>query len=998
MNKKLKEILKDYQIPNFEEKIDIIKLWYKAYADGILKQKTESQCEQAFNQDFFGKILGYTTFPNEVYTIDPKANTEISGQKPDAILGYFSKDKNKIVAVVEIKDVNKPLDKSQQREGNLTPVQQAFKYKPQYKNCEFVIATNFYETRLLKDNQLDYESFTLDSLLDEKDNYFQFKKFYYLLNSENFISNGNKTKIEELVLEIRIEQELITKNFYNLYKDLRLNLMRDIWSNNKDKQNIDFTIKKAQKIVDRVVFICFCEDKNLLPDNTLERVLKQSENNLMSLWDSLKGLFNLIDIGSSKLEIPEGYNGGLFAEDLDLDSLKINDKALIELLKLGHYDFEYDLSVNILGHIFEQSISDLEEIKNKVEKIEEDKKESKRKKDGIFYTPDYIVDYIVKNSLGRYLEEKENILKEKHNLKEEIQDKTYKEREKKVYEEYQVFLQNIKVLDPACGSGAFLVRVFDYLLEENKRVGKILGDSLFNSEVYFRTILKNNIFGVDLNEESIEITKLSLWLKTAQKGKKLTTLDNNIKCGNSLIEDKKIAGEKAFNWKEEFKEIMNNGGFDVIIGNPPYVPAESISQNQKDFFINNYKSAFGRINIYAIFYEKAINIIKDKGVISFINPYTILKNQYFIEIRRLILENTSILQIVDFKNTKIFEDAAVDSIIMILKKSLENNNIVLIDEIKDFIGQDYRISKYKKEDLIEHKDLAFILNGSSEFINKLYINSKKVSEVVDFNQGIITGDNKKFIFNYNKNVNCKPVISGGDFNRYTEPNSTSFVEYSNNLHRPRKRDIFEIDQKILLRQTGSYPICTIDYRKYYTLDTVHNGIIIDENFDIKYLLCLLNSKLIKYIYNQQINEDGKIFAQVKIIYVNELPIKILDKNNQIQFANKADIVLFKNKELQNNSNKFIELLRSNFNIEKINTKLENWYNLDFSDFKKELKKNKIELKGENEENWLERFNRLKQEIIEILNIVNQTDKEIDQMVYKLYNLSEDEIKIVENNI
>ncbi|MEZ7821116.1 MAG: N-6 DNA methylase, partial [Patescibacteria group bacterium] len=663
-DKKLKEILKDYQIPNFEEKINIIKLWYKAYVDGILKQKTESQCEQAFNQDFFGKILGYVSFPNELYTIEPKASTETSGQKPDAILGYFSKDKHKIVAVVEIKDVNKPLDKSQQREGNLTPIQQAFKYQTQYKNCEFVIATNFYETRLLKDDQLDYESFTLDGLLDEKDNYFQFKKFYYLLNSENFVSDGNKTKIEELVLEIRVEQELITKNFYNLYKDLRLNLMRDIWSHNKDRQNIDFTIKKAQKIVDRVVFICFCEDKNLLPENTLERVLKQSENNLMSLWDSLKGLFNLIDTGSNKLEIPEGYNGGLFAEDSDLDSLKISDKALIELLKLGHYDFEYDLSVNILGHIFEQSISDLEEIKNKVEKTEENKKESKRKKDGIFYTPDYIVNYIVKNSLMKYLGEKENSLKEKYNLHEDIQDKTYKERERKVYEEYQLFLQNIKVLDPACGSGAFLVRVFDYLLEENKRVGKILGDSLFNSEIYFRTILRNNIFGVDLNEESIEITKLSLWLKTAQKGKKLTTLDNNIKCGNSLIDDKNVVGEKAFNWEREFKDVFDVGGFDIVVGNPPYVRADIDDknyQNQRRWIesCGKYETVYEKWDLMVAFFEKGLKLLKNNGYFSFISSNSITTSKYAYKLQDWILSNFEIKSLDYYENIEVFKNVGV---------------------------------------------------------------------------------------------------------------------------------------------------------------------------------------------------------------------------------------------------------------------------------------------------------------------------------------------------
>jgi len=205
--------------------------------------------------------------------------------------------------------------------------------------------------------------------------------------------------------------------------------------------------------------------------------------------------------------------------------------------------------VNILGHIFEQSISDIEQLKGELlgEEITTDelveKKESKRKKDGIFYTPEYIVDYIVQNSLMVYLEEKENECLAKY------------KKENEAYQAYQHILQNIKVLDPACGSGAFLVKVFDYLYAENKRVGQIV-KSLFDDDEIYKSILRNNIYGVDLNPESVEITKLSLWLKSAQKGKKLNNLDDNIKCGNSLIDDPAVAGERAFDWQKEFSDIM----------------------------------------------------------------------------------------------------------------------------------------------------------------------------------------------------------------------------------------------------------------------------------------------------------------------------------------------------------------------------------------------------------------------------------------------------------
>jgi type II restriction/modification system DNA methylase subunit YeeA len=142
-----------------------------------------------------------------------------------------------------------------------------------------------------------------------------------------------------------------------------------------------------------------------------------------------------------------------------------------------------------------------------------------------------------------YLEEKENECLAKY------------KKENEAYQAYQHILQNIKVLDPACGSGAFLVKVFDYLYAENKRVGQIV-KSLFDDDEIYKSILRNNIYGVDLNPESVEITKLSLWLKSAQKGKKLNNLDDNIKCGNSLIDDPAVAGDRAFDRNKEFSDIM----------------------------------------------------------------------------------------------------------------------------------------------------------------------------------------------------------------------------------------------------------------------------------------------------------------------------------------------------------------------------------------------------------------------------------------------------------
>lgn len=690
-NSLIKERLDKIKIPDFENKIYIIKRWHDDYHNGTLKEDKETSREQAYNQDVFVKILGYREKPEKPYSIEPKATTN-SGQLPDAIIGTFEEDNINLSAVIELKGASIPLDKPQRREGNMSPIQQAFKYKIQYPKCPFVIASNFYEFRLFQDNQLDYEVWTLDDLVDESDNYYNLRKFYYLLNKDNFTSDKGNSVTQNLLTDIRIEQEDITKKFYKEYRELRLELLRNIYQKNKSvRDNIELGIEKAQKIIDRVVFVCFCEDSGLLPDNSLARVLKYSENSFGSLWNTLKGFFEGIDKGSEKLEIPEGYNGGLFKNDEDLNNLHIDDEVLKKLATISKYNFSEDLSVTILGHIFEQSISDLEEIKRKVNDDNniDNISVSKRKKDGIFYTPDYIVDYIVQNSLGKYFSEKEEELKIKHKLKEDILDKNYEKREQLAYQEYQVFIEGVKVLDPACGSGAFLVKVFDYLLEENKRVGQILGGGLFNDEQLYKDILKKNIFGVDLNSESVEISRLSLWLKTAQKNKKLTSLDENIKCGNSLVNNPEFAGSKAFDWNKEFSKIMEEGGFDVIVGNPPYIKEAT----NKDAFKGLHdKSCYqGKMDLWYLFGSLGIDLLKKEGLLSFIAPSNWITNDGASKFRNKILETSKIVKFVDFGDYKVFNDAGIQTMIFVLEKNADNTKYAV----------DFQRIKHKKNSLEE---------------------------------------------------------------------------------------------------------------------------------------------------------------------------------------------------------------------------------------------------------------------------------------------------------
>jgi type I restriction-modification system DNA methylase subunit len=271
----------------------------------------------------------------------------------------------------------------------------------------------------------------------------------------------------------------------------RLTLREEIWHNlldlNAEKHyGRNFYLYKVQKLIDCIIFIRFCKENGAL-DN--DAVLEALNNKFVpGKYNRLKFLFQAMDGGNPEIDIAK-FNGGLFATDADLDCLNISDEIIDKIVILYAHDFGSDLDVNILGHIFEQSISDLENLTGDNEK--------KRKKDGVFYTPSYITEYIVREAVGGWLADSKAAIKAK-------------DASKDWWKEYAEKLKSIKVLDPACGSGAFLVKVFDYLQNEWREVQKHI-----KMEWTYKDILTHNIYGVDINPASIGITKLSLWLKTA---------------------------------------------------------------------------------------------------------------------------------------------------------------------------------------------------------------------------------------------------------------------------------------------------------------------------------------------------------------------------------------------------------------------------------------------------------------------------------------------------
>ncbi|MGA2296800.1 MAG: DNA methyltransferase, partial [FCB group bacterium] len=562
-------------ISELKEKQEIINTWTNYIHSENIYTTKETALQGKFLDDIFSKILGYKDRikNTETWNFNQEQLTTIDSKFADGSLGFFTKDTEDVRIVIELKNANTNLDEKQHRHNDTrTPVEQAFSYQHKTgSQCRWIIVSNYEEIRLYHNSSsTEYEVF----IITELSNWEQFRRFYYLLSFENLIAQTGESLIDSLYAKNEAEERNISKEFYSTFKEIRIKLYEHLKRYNTNKPEL-LLLEKTQKLLDRFIFICFCEDNRLLPEKTFKGIIETGKKSFSisetKIWNELKGLFHVIDVGSPPHNINQ-FNGGLFATDTELDELIIRDDILEEIAKLTVYDFESDVDVNILGHIFEQSISDIEEIKAGIEGKEFNKKTSKRKKEGIFYTPEYITKYIVENAIGGWLEDRKRELGFYELPETSIEDfKAIKkvkgkfqliERLQKHLEfwiAYREKLMNIKVLDPACGSGAFLNQAFNFLYSEGQKVNEKLAELKFGQGELFeldKHILSDNLFGVDLNNESVEITKVSLWIKTANKHSELTALDQNIKCGNSLIDDKEIAGDKAFNWFKEFPTVF----------------------------------------------------------------------------------------------------------------------------------------------------------------------------------------------------------------------------------------------------------------------------------------------------------------------------------------------------------------------------------------------------------------------------------------------------------
>ncbi len=1005
---------------NLQERRKKLEKWIEFHKTGNLKNYKEESLQGEFLNEIFSGVLNYKNSREsaEEWHLEREAKTKIDGTKADGMLGFFTKEdldkkkiSDKVRVVIELKAPYFNLDQKQKRQGdNRTAVEQAFGYVSKYGNgnCQWVIVSNYYEIRLYTSlDQSKYEYFNLD-MLQETEN---FQKFIYLLSKTSLIGDGGKhtPKTKVLFEENIAEEKRIEKQFYTLYKSVRENVFKNLVANNREV-NEELLLEKTQKLMDRFLFIAFAEDKGLLPRNSYESVIVKKGKEYLGIFEMFKTFCNWINSGNKQFNINR-YNGGLFKEDTDLDGLLIEDAVFEELEKIAQYDFSEQVNEHILGHIFEQSITDLEEIKSSLQNKEYDQKEGKRKKTGVFYTPKHITRHIVETTIGNWLEDKKAELGyyELPEIKEFWTTKGLSSNAKKhleFWKKYRDAVKNMKIIDPACGSGAFLIEAFDYLMKISEYIKEQIASfnisgSYSLTEDITSSILLNNIYGVDLSAESVEITKLALWLKTADPSRPLENLDENIKHGNSVVDDKQIDENFAFNWKEEFREIFENGGFDIVIGNPPYVRQESIKEI-KPHLQKNYAVYTGVADLYCYFYELGYKLLKkDSGYLGFITSNKWFRAKYGQNLRQFLLENTEILEIIDYNGIKIFDGATVDSNIIVFKAKKDSENI---NEMSIKIGEsDY--FKLKQNSLSSE---MFVFSHNEEEISikeKIEKIGKPLKEwEISINRGILTGLNDAFIINkeirdmlinvdFKNSEVIKPLLRGRDIKKY----DINFAElYLINIHNGTKNteainindypkikewlDTFEpklskrsdkgktpynlrncayLDdfekEKIVYAEMVQSPQFYYDKDGYNILNTAY--LIVGKN--LKYLIAFLNSNFITYAFKKYYSGGGLGKNGLRYIrnFVEKLPIKPYE--NEIYLEDKVTEILATNKKISDYKI-LLERAKSNKKYDEI-----------------------IDLEKLLEDSQL---------------LVQKLEYEINQDIYKIYGLTQKEIDFIEKNI
>lgn len=823
------------------------------------KKESEASIETKLIEPLF-KCLGWTE-----KDFKKREQTHREGRRGIADYTFYIGDKK--VFFLEVKKIGVPLDK----EADTQVVSYALS-----KSVPIAISTNFEELKVFC---VEEENISKRKIIvfNNPNEYIENIHDLLLLSKSSFEQNLLLKKAENLGLlkkRITIDKPLLDDLIL-----VRKFIADDIENTYKTKYQPNEKEEITQRIIDRLIFIRKCEDTGINPENLILKDVIASTDN--KAYHKLKEIFE---------EYNSRYNSGLFAKDKDneCDRIQISGdivKKLIGYLYLSKnegyaYNFEW-IPADILGQVYEQYLGKILEQK-KSGKAKLTNGQAHRKEQGIYYTPTYIVDYIVKNTVGELLKNK------------------------------KIKTKDIKVLDPACGSGSFLIKAFDYLYDNvssKKDTKQYMLDSQSVPYSIKTEILKNNLYGVDLDNKAVEITKLNLLLKAAEKNRKLPEeIDLHIKHGNSLIDDETIVGSDAFRWQGDFQEES----FDVVIGNPPYISNWQLSETNRDIVLyldKKYEeTTIGHWDIYILFIKKALSFLKEDGLLSFIVPSSFSKEKYGKKLREYIINNYSLISLAEFGTESVFKDVARQYIIFVIQKKKPKNRKTDIVTFKDF--------KFEKTQNISQKNFLDFHNFTfrSDLDNNEFLLLKKISSNTSFigniccvNVGVVAHSREGASSDFKKGdvihdeykEGYKKYIEGKDIARYSFNWKKLYMDYDSkakDFHRPKFPELFDNNKIILRRISGKNNsiIAIYDDMKFYTNDNLimilpWNDRLLElqnpekkwtifkpyDYFSLKYILGILNSKLITFYFSKMI-ATGTLQGTYSGIYpedVRSIPIK-----------------------------------------------------------------------------------------------------------------------------
>lgn len=716
-----------------DEAYAILLKWAEQETGGHLARYKETSANADFLNDIFGKALGYKTKADDPtdFGIDREYTVPGVGAA-DGALGLFPNARSP-VAIIELKSADTDLDRD--KTNGRTPVQQAWDYLNALPDCPWAIVSNFSTIRLYHRNktQRAYEEFTLQQLRDRE----TFNQFYALLKRRSLLHAvpGHKPLTIALLEKTGERQKQVGDSLYNSYRDQRNRLIAHLVHDHG--KPLDTAIHIAQKLLDRVIFIAFCEDRGLLPRDTLDRAwssIPAFSKVTNPRWQNFIGLFHLVDKGGKEVDLDVGFNGGLFRHDPEVDDLQLDDAPWTNALKgFGEYDFAQEVNVEVLGHLFERSITELEKLRvgglfaltqgeeaangaGGNGKAPAMKKSAQRKRMGIYYTPPAFTGLLVSRTVDALVEERFAAHARAHKVDRDTGKNARNQVVAAYWRDCLATLRDLKIVDPACGSGAFLIRAYDALESHYTEVvgHLILAEKMRENDARSLRdsipdwILSDNLYGVDLSAEGVEITQLALWIRSARRGRTLADLSRNIIRGNSLVRDPAVH-PLAFDWKTAFPHVFDRGGdragFDCVIGNPPW---ERVKVQEREFFsitdpatagavsaaerrrriaampkanpelFAAYEKAResaarmlayarrcgdypltgkGDVNLYMLFAELARTIVAPAGLVGLLVPSGIATDDTTKDFFNALMEAKSLVSLYDFENReRIFPD------------------------------------------------------------------------------------------------------------------------------------------------------------------------------------------------------------------------------------------------------------------------------------------------------------------------------------------------------